>query len=155
MDLFVVDDDPGVLALAARVLAGPGVRVHSFADAATALVALERIGSVSAIVSDVAMPGRMDGRTLAATVAARRPDVPVVLMSADDGALAAARGRPGVSGLVTKPFTATGLRVAVRSAIEKHGMALPDGEESDGAAVSEAIVPGAVALREACSTGRP
>ncbi len=117
MTVFVVDDDPLVRAFTARALAARDVR--AFADATSALEAIgvdER--SVELVLSDIDMPGLMDGVGLALALSAIDPRIPVVLMSGDPDALALARVLPNVRACLAKPFTPAELRAAAAGGLE-------------------------------------
>ena len=105
MAVFVVDDDPLICALVARVLTRAGLEVRTYADADTALAALEANGPIEMLLTDVSMPGRLDGIDLACRVAARYPRTPIVLMSGDAGSLARGRELADVTATLAKPFT--------------------------------------------------
>jgi CheY-like chemotaxis protein len=117
VELIVVDDEPAILALTARILATTGARIHACSRAAAALDALERMGGSDLVLSDVTMPGGMDGQALAAEIRRRWPDTPVVLMSGDPASLEPYPGRPRVRAVLSKPFTAAALLETVRRAM--------------------------------------
>ena len=60
-----------------------GFKVLEAADADQAVAVLDAVGDVSILISDVRMPGRMDGLALAAWTRAKQPDVKVVLISGE------------------------------------------------------------------------
>ncbi|MDB5308206.1 MAG: hypothetical protein JWO38_2408 [Gemmataceae bacterium] len=79
--VLLVEDDDAIRALARRVLEMRGLTVLAAANPGEALrVAAEYPGRVDVMVADVSLPG-MDGRELAATVRAGRPDLKVVFIS--------------------------------------------------------------------------
>ncbi|MGH7477294.1 MAG: PAS domain S-box protein, partial [Longimicrobiales bacterium] len=79
--VLLVEDEPGVRALASRVLQRSGYCVLEAEDGGAALDLLEREpAAIDLVVTDVIMPG-MSGRTLADHIADRRPGVPVLFMS--------------------------------------------------------------------------
>jgi CheY-like chemotaxis protein len=80
------------------------------ADADEALESL-RTRAVDLVVSDVSMPGSVDGWALAGRLAEERPDVGVLLTSGDP---AAARATPDGPELLPKPFTVAALDGAIR-----------------------------------------
>lgn len=95
--ILVVDDEPGVRRLAARILRDAGHRVLQAADGLDALRLLATV-PVALVLTDVQMP-RMDGLRLAAAVREHFPAVPVLFMSAHPAG-ADSPARP----LLTKPF---------------------------------------------------
>jgi len=75
--IFIVDDEPGIRSLAARVLERKGYAVQAFATPVDALAAA---GPVDLLLVDLILPD-MNGRELAEKLRERHPDLPVVLMS--------------------------------------------------------------------------
>jgi two-component system cell cycle sensor histidine kinase/response regulator CckA len=80
--LLLVDDEMPVLRLAERALSRRGWRVISADSAESALALLDAatMAELSAMVSDVVMPG-MDGPALVRQIRRMRPDLPAVLAS--------------------------------------------------------------------------
>lgn len=81
--ICLVDDDPSVRRALRRFLKVAGCAVRDYESAAALLVELDELERDVCIVADVLMPG-MDGFALLAAVRARRPSIPVILMSAHD-----------------------------------------------------------------------
>jgi CheY-like chemotaxis protein len=103
--VLVVDDEIEVLNLLARILREAG---YDVAQARHGEEAWERIQRGNPrpdiLLADVVMP-RMSGTELAARVAGRHPDIPIVLMSAFSQADMRERGLQITHGhLLTKPF---------------------------------------------------
>ncbi|MEI7743381.1 MAG: response regulator [Chloroflexota bacterium] len=102
---LVVDDDDLVRTLATRVLELAGLRVTAVADARDALVRLTAgPADVDLVLTDVEMPGALDGLALAADLGTLAPWLPVIVMSSSDEALGRARILLGVVGVLAKPF---------------------------------------------------
>ena len=87
MRLLIVDDHSllrdGLSALLRQL--GPDTEILPAADAAAALAIAERETDLDAAIVDLALPG-MDGASLIETLAARRPDLPVIVLSASESA---------------------------------------------------------------------
>jgi len=115
---LVVDDDPVVRALATRVLRRAGMGCLGFASADDAVGALAELrGEVSVLVTDVQMPGSMDGLGLAAHAGEAHPGLPVVVMSGSPGGLERAAAMASVVSTLGKPFPPAELaRVALEAA---------------------------------------
>ncbi|HET8836455.1 MAG TPA: response regulator [Gemmatimonadales bacterium] len=106
--MLVVDDEDAVCRLVCRMLAEAGfhvVEAHSGNEALALLSTLN--GRVQLVLSDIAMPG-MTGTQLAAILASRYPQTPVILMSG--------QGEPPADcpdHFLPKPFTPEALLDAV------------------------------------------
>ncbi len=113
--VLVVDDDPLVRGAVSETLRDLRYRVLEAADADTALLLLERV-AVDAVLSDVMMPGSMDGVAFAHAARVRFPGIPVILATGHAGALNGKPLPPGVA-LFKKPFSRAALGSAVRRAL--------------------------------------
>jgi len=113
--VLVAEDDPEVLDLVTRILGQAGYDVIAARDGREAWVIFQR-GSrpIDLVLADVVMP-HMTGTDLAARVAARMPDLPIVLISGFTPQDLARRGLVLSHGhLLTKPFTHAELLGLVR-----------------------------------------
>ena len=104
--VLLVDDEDPVRQLAERALTRRGWHVLAAASADDALALVEADGdieTISAVISDVVMPG-MDGAALVRALRQTRPDLPAILVSGY--AEAALRRELGGSGVVSlaKPY---------------------------------------------------
>lgn len=99
--VLVVDDEPGLCALACDWIQGLG---HEAVGVQTPQEAVERLdGShFDLLFTDIVMPGDMDGLALAAAAKLRHPDLRVLLASGYARALLEARDLPGP--LLSKPY---------------------------------------------------
>src|SRR5688572_1761791 len=80
--ILVVDDDPGVREVAARVLRRAGYQVLQAAEGDEALeVARTHAGPLHLLLTDVVMPG-MNGRELGQRMSEERPETRLLYMSA-------------------------------------------------------------------------
>lgn len=116
--ILVVEDDPEMLALLEEVLVAAGHRVRTAADG-TAGFRLFLRHEVDLIVTDMRMPG-MKGRELLTEVRARRPDVPVIIITAFgdiESAVDAMKG--GAHHYLAKPFHMQELLLAVDAALRE------------------------------------
>ena len=119
MTILVVDDDPGVRFALTEVLRERG---HRVVTAASGHEALGKLEGVDVVVTDLAMPG-MDGLELVSRIAARSPDLPVVLVTAhgSDQMVRIAQGR-GARGCVRKPFDIDEIATVIeRARASTHG----------------------------------
>jgi signal transduction histidine kinase len=118
--VLLVDDNEAVRATTAAYLRDGGLAVLEAADAAGALRLLES-GAVEAVVSDIAMPGEMDGMGLADAIRAGWPALPVLLVSgfSERVAEAHARGFP----VINKPYGLPDLERRLRLLVEPQAVA--------------------------------
>jgi two-component system, cell cycle sensor histidine kinase and response regulator CckA len=116
--ILVVDDDPGVREVAARVLQRAGYAVLQAAEGAEALqVARAHAGRLDLLLTDVVMPG-MNGRELGERMSQERPETRLLYMSAYTEDEVILRGiRVQEVGFIPKPFSLDGLQSAVRNAL--------------------------------------
>ncbi|MGH8806619.1 MAG: PAS-domain containing protein, partial [Noviherbaspirillum sp.] len=110
--VLLVEDDAEVRLVVRRQLLELGYAVVEAADGREALDLLDQIREIRILVSDVVMPGGLDGPALARKVRAARPDIGILLISGYD------RGSDGVGEfrLLDKPFTKSGLAAALAEA---------------------------------------
>jgi len=113
--VLVVDDEPDVRALVRRQLADAGHAVLVAASGAEAIELIETVDDIDVLVTDVVMPGRPDGLSLAAIARQRRPDLRIVVVTGHAERLAAtgSRGASLPYPVLLKPFTAAELAAAV------------------------------------------
>ncbi len=122
--VLAVDDEDSVRRIVVRALREDGYTVLEAGTGAAALaVWLEQVASIDVLVSDIMMPGGVDGVELANRIAADRPGVAIVLTS---GYVSNGGGRlPPGAVFLPKPFTAGTLLAAVRQAVEGAPAARP------------------------------
>jgi CheY-like chemotaxis protein len=114
-EVLLVDDNEAVRATAAAYLRDGGFAVLEAGDAAGALRILEA-NAVKAVVTDIVMPGEMDGTGLADTIRTMRPGLPVLLVSgfSERAAEAHARGFQ----VISKPYGLPDLERRLRLLVE-------------------------------------
>ncbi|MGD0102778.1 MAG: response regulator [Rhodopila sp.] len=105
--VLVVEDEMMVRMPIAEYLRDCGYNVVEAANANEAIAAMETEGPVSAVFSDVRMPGTMDGVGLAEWFSSHYPSVPVLLTSGYNGGRSIpAASLPGVR-FIEKPYSQT------------------------------------------------
>ena len=113
--VLLVDDEPSVRMLLAETLGALGLAVIEAADGAEGLRVLESAARVDMLVSDVGLPGGLNGRQLADRARVLRPGLPVLLITgyAEAAVLGEGMLEAGME-VVTKPFSMAvlGRRVA-------------------------------------------
>jgi signal transduction histidine kinase/ActR/RegA family two-component response regulator len=120
--ILFVEDDPEVADATAELLQDIGYWPIEAHDADAALEALDRDPTIALVLSDIVMPGRLNGLELARTLRQHRPELPVLLATGYSQYVSAA-----VSdgfGLVEKPYRRASLAASIRAAIE-HASAQP------------------------------
>ncbi|WP_434514165.1 PAS-domain containing protein [Dechloromonas sp. ARDL1] len=100
--VLLVEDEPNVRRVVRQQLIDLGYPVIEAEDGMQALEMIDQIIDIAIVVSDVIMPGGINGRQLAEAVLDRRPDMRVVLMSGytDEPGTAPASDLP----ILSKPF---------------------------------------------------
>ncbi len=98
--VLLVEDDTEVAKLTTEMLGHLGFRVLMAESAAAALGALANGRSVDLVLSDIMMPGGMNGVELAREIKRRRPELPLLLTS---GYAEAARSEAEAIGVVILP----------------------------------------------------
>jgi len=113
--VLLVDDDEGVRSVVAMKLTLMGCRIDQAANVDEARVYLERDASYALMVSDVIMPGEMNGAEFAAVVRERWPAIGVLLMSGfSDRAMENFVGRDAAVRFLRKPFGRGELDATIR-----------------------------------------
>ena len=111
--VLVVEDNPCLREAVVAFLVRDG---HDVLEAASAPAALTRLAGtgVDLVITDVEMPGELDGVDLANWLSATRPGFPVIMMSGhpDIDAITSTLSVPVL--LLRKPFEMTCLLQAVR-----------------------------------------
>jgi two-component system, cell cycle sensor histidine kinase and response regulator CckA len=121
--VFVVEDEESLRHLVARILGGLGYHVLLAASADEAFEVLsESACPVDLLLTDVVLPGSMQGNDLAHSLLASRPDLPVLYMSGYTRNAIVHSGHldTGVNYL-EKPFTPAALAAMVRQVLDAEG----------------------------------
>nr|WP_256659787.1 PAS domain-containing sensor histidine kinase [Pseudomonas sp. LS-2] len=118
--VLVVDDEPSVRALMAEVLTDQGYRVLEAETGAVALQILQTRQTIDLLLSDVGLPGGMNGRQLADAARSLRPGLKVLFVTgyAENAALGSGRLDPGMH-VLTKPFSIPTLTERVKGLLEE------------------------------------
>jgi CheY-like chemotaxis protein len=117
--VLIVDDDPAVRNMTARVLGEVGFNTTAAADGVEALdVVAKRPEAFDAVLSDVVMP-RLDGIGLLERLGRLRPSLPVLLMSAYTPQDLDRQGITPLCGVLTKPCRREDLVAALRECIDR------------------------------------
>ncbi|MBK1658413.1 PAS domain-containing hybrid sensor histidine kinase/response regulator [Paracraurococcus ruber] len=123
--VLLVDDEAAARGPAAERLRELGYRVLEASDGPTALRILGDGAAIDLLVTDVGLPGGMNGRQLSEAVQERRPDLPVLFITGYAGT-----ALPPGHEVIAKPFALEALAGRVRSllaAAAQAGAARPAG----------------------------
>lgn len=117
--LLVVDDEPTVRELVVESLHDAGFKALEAAEGQTALQLLQTNAAIDILITDVGLPGGLNGRQLAEAARAVRPALKVLFITgyAEQDVLAGVQENPGFQ-VMTKPFDMADLvmRAAAMSA---------------------------------------
>jgi signal transduction histidine kinase len=115
---LVVDDELPLLEIAHAYLADMGFTVLEAGDSATALGILNGGAKIDLLVTDIIMPGKMNGIELAQAIGQLQPGIRVVFTSGFPAeALAERSGRPVMGPLLRKPYLRSEFMTMVASAM--------------------------------------
>jgi len=117
--ILMVEDDPAILRMGTRMLAGLGYRVLVAASPREAIRLVAESGDgIALLITDVIMPG-MNGRDLADRLASRQPGLKIIYMSGYTADVIAHRGvlDAGVA-FIQKPFSRSEIATKVRSVLD-------------------------------------
>ena len=103
--VLLVEDDPDVRKVVRRQLTDIGFSTLEADNAANAIELLEFVEGICAVVSDVIMPGDMNGIDLMNEIHKSRPDLSVVLMSGNQDEAAHFKTAKKKTTLLRKPFS--------------------------------------------------
>lgn len=116
--VHVVDDDPGVRDSVALLLRMSGYTVETY-ESGTAFLERLEYARRGCVLLDIHMPG-MTGLELQRELAARAPDLPVVMMTGQgDIGMAVQAMKAGASDFIEKPFSNELLLAAIGSAMSR------------------------------------
>ncbi len=116
--VLLVDDEPAVRSTVAESLREQGYRVLEAEDGPSALEMLRGAGPLDLLLTDVGLPGGMNGRQVADAGRALRPDLPVLFITgyAEQAVIGDRDLDPGM-GVLTKPFDLDVLAARVAAAL--------------------------------------
>ena len=116
--VLVVDDEPTVRLLVTDVLADLGYTAIEAADSVAGLKVLQSDVRIDLLVTDVGLPGGMNGRQMADAARVGRPDLKVLFITgyAENALLTEGRLEPGMS-VLTKPFAVDALGGRIRELV--------------------------------------
>jgi PAS domain S-box-containing protein len=116
---LLVDDQPAVLAAAARMFTQLGYEVRAVENAAGALAELELDSDFALLFTDIVLPGGMDGLALSQVVVQRWPDIRILLTSGFSEHNLSQSGVPGAE-ILMKPYKRQDLIDRLNRIMEPH-----------------------------------
>ncbi|WP_300781256.1 response regulator [Enhydrobacter sp.] len=118
--ILVVEDDEDVRRYAVGALSGLGYRVLEAGDGLEALGLIEREPALRLLLTDLGLPGGLDGRALGERARHGHPGLAVLIMTAYAATSLIHDGRldPGID-LLAKPFTREALAQRVRALLDR------------------------------------
>ena len=117
--VLVVDDEPTVRMLAVEVLTELGYSAVEAEDGPSGLSILQGERRIDLLITDVGLPGGMNGRQVADAAQRLRPDLQVLFITgyAENAVLSHGHLEPGMH-IMTKPFSADELGRRIRSILQ-------------------------------------
>jgi CheY-like chemotaxis protein len=117
--VLIVDDEPTVRMLMSDVLAEAGYAVLDAQDGPAAVRILQSDKRIDLLITDVGLPGGMNGRQVADAARSTRPGLKVLFVTgfAENAAVGNGHLPPGME-VITKPFQVADLATKVSEIIE-------------------------------------
>ena len=118
--ILLAEDEAAVRNVLEKILTRAGYRVTAVESGDAALEAFTTSEDFTLLLTDIVMPGRLQGMALAAELRKRRPDLPVVFMSGyADVTLGQESGMRAEDRRLTKPVQRSDLLAAIRDALHR------------------------------------
>ena len=115
MCILLVEDEWLIRTMAAMEMIDGGFTVHEAENGDQAFALISQDPAVfSLLVTDIHMPGSLDGIGVARLLRQRRPDIPVIYTTGRPDVLNSLQLSEGKDVLLRKPFELTDLLAAVR-----------------------------------------
>jgi CheY-like chemotaxis protein len=117
--VLVVDDEPTIRMLVTEVLEELGYAAMEAADGAAALQLIKAPGRIDLLITDVGLPGGMNGRQVADAAREARPGLRVLFITgyAENAVVGNGLLEPGMH-VLTKPFAMEVLAARIKTIIE-------------------------------------
>jgi CheY-like chemotaxis protein len=116
--VLVVDDEPTIRMLIGDTLSELGYQAIEVGDAASGLKVLDSDAEIDLVITDVGLPGGMNGKQMADIARTKRPGLKVLFITgyAENAAVANGHLEPGMQ-VMSKPFAMDQLAARIRSII--------------------------------------
>ena len=118
--MLVIDDEPTVRELIVEVLTENGYVAIEAADGASGLTTLSSDMRIDLLITDVGLPGGINGRQVADAARVTRPNLKVLFITgfAENAVFRSGQLDPGME-IVTKPFVMASLANKIRGLLER------------------------------------
>jgi CheY-like chemotaxis protein len=118
--VLVIDDEPTVRMLIVDILQEAGYSALEAEDGPSGLKILQSSGPIALLITDVGLPGGLNGRQVADAARDIHPAIKVLFITgfAENAAISNGHLEPGMA-IVTKPFVMTELANKITEMIEK------------------------------------
>lgn len=118
--VLVVDDEPSVRMFVSEALGSLGYRVIEAADGLAGLQLLQSDTPIDLLVTDIGLPGGIDGRRMADSARKSRPGLPVLFMTGyAEPAVVGNQPLEASTAVLTKPFALEALNSNVNALLRK------------------------------------
>jgi PAS domain S-box-containing protein len=117
--VLVVDDEPPIRMLIGEVLEDLGYRTIEAHDGAAGFKHLQAKGGIDLLITDVGLPGGINGRQLADAALTLRPDLKVLFITGYAENSIVTNLKPGMH-VMTKPFTIDALASRIQDILTGH-----------------------------------
>jgi DNA-binding NtrC family response regulator len=118
---LIVDDEPSIRAYLRAILEREHIQSLEADTAAQALRIVQKLGGrLDLVITDIKMPGDMDGIDLAHSLRNAFPEVPVILISGFAEEPSVRQSAAGFE-FIRKPFVPEAIRVAAKMAMSAGG----------------------------------
>jgi CheY-like chemotaxis protein len=117
--VLLVDDEPTVRMLLTEIVEDLGYTAIQAGDSVAGLKVLQSDVTIDLLVTDVGLPGGMNGRQMADAARVSRPDMKVLFITgyAENAVVGSGRLAPGMA-VLTKPFPIETMAARIRSMVE-------------------------------------
>ena len=120
--VLLVDDEPTVRSALADLISGLGYRCIAAANAVDAMQIIEaNLFKLDLLVTDIKMPGELDGLGLAIKVREQQPDVAILLITGYAEAPTMQQAASCGYRVLEKPFRQSRLEAAIAEELGKRG----------------------------------
>jgi CheY-like chemotaxis protein len=118
--VLVIDDEPTVRMLIVEILEENGYAAVEAADGPSGLSILQSDARIDLLITDVGLPGGMNGRQVADAARAARADLKVLFITgyAENAVIGNGHLDPGME-VITKPFVMSALGAKIRELIDR------------------------------------